>query len=96
MKKELFRHGRIVATPGALEAFRASGESPLTFLQRHLAGDWGELDEHDTRENELSLQHGWRIFVRLHAQDRREDLVYYRSGQKRDDIPTARRVLNHK
>jgi hypothetical protein len=43
-----------------LEAFRASGESPLTFLQRHLAGDWGELDERDTRENELSLQHGWR------------------------------------
>jgi hypothetical protein len=31
------------------------------FLQRHLAGDWGELDEHDTRENELKLQPGWRI-----------------------------------
>ena len=50
-----------MATPGALEAFEASGESPLAFLQRHLAGDWGELDEHDTRENELSLQHGWRL-----------------------------------
>ena len=56
-----FQPGQIVATPGALEAFRASGESPLTFLQRHLAGDWGELDEHDTRENELSVLHGWRI-----------------------------------
>jgi hypothetical protein len=56
-----FSPGSIVATPGALEAFRASGESPLAFLERHLAGDWGELDEHDTRENELSLQHGWRI-----------------------------------
>jgi hypothetical protein len=56
-----FGPGSVVATPGALEAFRASGESPLTFLQRHLAGDWGDLDEHDTRENELSLQHGWRI-----------------------------------
>jgi hypothetical protein len=56
-----FQPGQIVATPGALEAFEASGESPLAFLQRHLAGDWGELDEHDTRENELSLQHGWRL-----------------------------------
>jgi hypothetical protein len=56
-----FSSGSIVATPGALEAFRASGEDPLPFLQRHLAGDWGELDEHDVRENELSLEHGWRI-----------------------------------
>jgi hypothetical protein len=38
-----FQPGQIVATPGVLEAFRASGESPLTFLQRHLAGDWETL-----------------------------------------------------
>ena len=45
----------------ALEAFRASGESPLPFLERHLAGDWGELSPEDIHENELSLQRGWRI-----------------------------------
>jgi hypothetical protein len=56
-----FQPGQIVATPGVLEAFRASGESPLTFLQRHLAGDWGELAPEDILENELSLQHDWRI-----------------------------------
>jgi hypothetical protein len=56
-----FSPGSVVATPGALEAFRASGEEPLPFLQRHLTGDWGELDEHDVRENELSLECGWRI-----------------------------------
>jgi hypothetical protein len=56
-----FGPGSVVATPGALEAFRASGQEPLPFLQRHLTGDWGELDEHDVRENELSLLHGWRI-----------------------------------
>ena len=44
-----------------MEAFTASGQSPLEFLQRHLAGDWGELDENDVRENEVSLQRGWRI-----------------------------------
>ena len=56
-----FSPGRVVATPGVLEAFTASGQSPLDFLQRHLAGDWGELDENDVRENEVSLQRGWRI-----------------------------------
>ena len=56
-----FEPGRIVATPGALEAFRASGDDPLPFLQRHLAGDWGDLSEEDRRENELSVEHGWRL-----------------------------------
>jgi len=50
-----------MATPGALEAFKASGESPLVFLERHLAGDWGDPSPEDIRENELSLQHGWRL-----------------------------------
>ena len=56
-----FSPGRVVATPALMEAFTTSGESPLDFLQRHLAGDWGELDENDVRENEVSLQQGWRI-----------------------------------
>jgi hypothetical protein len=56
-----FSPGSVVATPGALDAFRASGDNPLTYLTRHLAGDWGDIDEHDRRENELCLQHGWRI-----------------------------------
>ena len=31
-------------------------------LLRHVQGDWGkELDAHDRRENEFSLQHGFRL-----------------------------------
>ena len=56
-----FEPGRIVATPGALEAIRASGDDPLACLVRHITGDWGDVDEHDRKENELSLEHGWRI-----------------------------------
>ena len=56
-----FEPGQIVATPGALEAFRASGDDPLACLVRHITGDWGDVDEHDRKENELSLEHGWRI-----------------------------------
>ena len=33
----------------------------MAYMVRHLAGDWVELDEHDRRENELSLEYGWRI-----------------------------------
>ena len=61
MSRAKFSPGRVVATPAVLESFTASGQSPLEFLQRHLAGDWGELDENDVRENELSVEHGWRI-----------------------------------
>jgi hypothetical protein len=56
-----FEPGQIVATPGALEEFRASGEDPLTYLVRHLNGDWGDLSADDVRENELSLREGFRI-----------------------------------
>ena len=56
-----FSPGSVVATPGALEAFRASGDDPLAYLIRHVAGDWGDVDEHDRRENEFSLVQGFRL-----------------------------------
>ena len=59
--KTKFPFGQLVATPGALQAIENAGDNPLTFLQRHLAGDWGELDAHDLAENEYSLQHGLRL-----------------------------------
>jgi hypothetical protein len=57
----LFELGRIVATPGALQALEAAGEQPTEFIDRHVSGDWGELDEEDKRENEFSLRNGFRI-----------------------------------
>lgn len=56
-----FKLGRIVATPGALEALQKSEQSPATFIMRHVFGDWGELDAEDIAENELSVIHGFRI-----------------------------------
>ena len=61
MSGALFPLGQVVITPGAMAAFEASGDDPLAFLFRHGSGDWGELDDDDVRENELSLQHGWRV-----------------------------------
>lgn len=56
-----FPLGRVVATPGALEALERNGQGPLEFLARHANGDWGELDEQDRQENEYSLTHGLRL-----------------------------------
>ena len=64
-----FDPGQIVATPGALAAFEASGEEPLAFLLRHVQGDWGDVDEHDRQENELSVQHGWRLLSAYRLSD---------------------------
>ena len=57
----LFNLGRLLATPGALAALDTAHESPLDYLQRHVTGDWGELDEEDKKENELSVKKGFRI-----------------------------------
>ena len=56
-----FSPGKVVATPGALAALAASGESLFDYLARHLSGDWGDIDAEDARENELSLKHGFRL-----------------------------------
>ena len=61
-KAAKFHPGRIVATPGALEAIRASGQSPGTFLAAHLEGYWGgDLREEDRRLNDEALIDGSRI-----------------------------------
>src|SRR5712671_3047649 len=57
----LFPLGRIVATPGALRALEKAEQQPAEFLDRHVNGDWGEVPEEDKRENESSVQQGFRI-----------------------------------
>lgn len=61
MRRHRFPLGHIVATPGALAAFEDAGDFPSALLDWHAAGDWGELDDHDRRANEWSLEHGLRL-----------------------------------
>ena len=58
---QLFSLGRILATPGALEALEHAGQGGHEFLTRHAHGDWGQIEEEDRRENELSLRAGFRL-----------------------------------
>jgi len=60
-----FRLGRIVATANALT--RLNNEDILTGIQRHQAGDWGDVGDDDRRENELSLEQGFRLLSVYHA-----------------------------
>ena len=60
-----FRLGHIVSTPNALA--RLSDEDILTGIQRHQAGDWGDVSEDDRTKNELSLKQGLRLWSVYHA-----------------------------
>jgi len=59
--RALFPLGQIVATPGALDTLTRANQTPNEFLLRHISGDWGELDAHDSAENMYSLKHGFRV-----------------------------------
>lgn len=60
--RPLFPLGQTVATPGALAALEAAGRTPVVFLERHQGGDWGDLADDDTSENEYALTWRLRIF----------------------------------
>ncbi len=57
----LFSLGQTVATPGALKSLTVAEVDPLELLSRHVTGDWGDLDEEDKKENEFSIEKGFRI-----------------------------------
>lgn len=59
--KPKFPLGQIVATPGALQALREAGQSAAFFLDRHVAGDWGEVCDEDKGYNDRDLIDGERL-----------------------------------
>lgn len=64
-----FELGRVVATPGALEALQNAQVEGVTYLDRHAKGDWGDLSKEDLEENELSLAQGFRLLSAYHLPD---------------------------
>ena len=61
MSLSLFTLGQIVATPGALAALEQSKEMPLSFLKRHVTGEWGSVCREDRAANERALAAGERL-----------------------------------
>jgi hypothetical protein len=62
-----FPLGRIVIAPAAL--MRLSVDEILGALNRHVAGDWGDLDKDDRQENQTSLETGHRLLSVYHNRD---------------------------
>jgi hypothetical protein len=60
-KPYLFRSGKIVSTPGALEALEMNHYRIFTLLLRHLTGDWGDVPAEDAAANREALANGLRI-----------------------------------
>lgn len=62
--------GQLLSTPGALEALRANGQSPMELVSRHVKGDWGEeLCEEDKLLNDQSLIDGSRLLSAYKLKD---------------------------
>lgn len=57
-----FDLGRVVATPGALEALTKAGVAINSLLKRHEAGDWGDVSPEDWWLNAEAMNDGGRLF----------------------------------
>ncbi len=60
-----FEPGQLGMTQGVAAAL--TQDEVMTALRRHLSGDWGDVDEHDWQENELSLREGFRLLSAYHT-----------------------------
>ena len=61
----VFRLGRIVTTPNALHSL--TQDDILLGIQRHQAGDWGDLTDDNRAANDRALAQGGRIVSAYHA-----------------------------
>jgi hypothetical protein len=52
-----FALGRVLATPGALAALAAAGQTAAEFLGRHQRCDWGGCSPEDRQRNDDSVAH---------------------------------------
>lgn len=55
VERAKFELGQIVMTRGIEAKFDGDQDALGTYLRRHHAGDWGDLDPHDAQMNEDAL-----------------------------------------
>ena len=53
--------GRLLSTPGAIEAMAKAGQDPLELINRHRTGDWGDVDAQDWAANDQAANAGERV-----------------------------------
>jgi hypothetical protein len=58
MSNPLFHLGQLVATPGALDDLKANGQTAAQLIERHIAGDFGDVNESDAAANRQDIAAG--------------------------------------
>jgi hypothetical protein len=61
MRPAKFPLGKVVATPGAIDALATADTSAQPYLERHQSGDWGDLCPEDRKVNADALRCGARL-----------------------------------
>ena len=88
-RRPLFPLGKLVATPGALAALQKAGQSPAEFLSLHMRGQWEDISAEDRRENEYSLEHGFRLLSSYRTKANETILGSYGVGPLCDEFAFA-------
>jgi len=63
LPKPLFDSSQYLATPSAIRALADARVSREDLLQRHFAGDWGDVDPDDGEANDQAIDTGARILA---------------------------------
>jgi hypothetical protein len=85
----LFPLGRVVATPGALEALAEAGQEPVDFLDRHACGNWGVVPEEDWALNDEALRQGLRLLSSYGLASGQKALDHHGGGSLGDHAAAA-------
>lgn len=60
-KEPLFLSGQLYMSHGVLEQFGEMKLAIFPMIQRHLKGDWGEINQEDKQANDAAVKNGNRI-----------------------------------
>lgn len=60
--------GQVLVTPRVMAALTEAGQFPEPFLDRHINGDWGDLDEEDKSANNWAVDNEARILSAYHTE----------------------------
>jgi predicted small metal-binding protein len=66
LSNKKFELGQVVMTCGVQARFEDNDEELFSYLERHMSGDWGDLDPNDKQMNEDALKQGERILSSYH------------------------------
>ena len=68
----LFPLGHVLATPQALQLLAQFDVPAFTLVNRHVTGDWGDMDSQDRWKNNLALVHNSERIVSAYKFTRTE------------------------